>query len=854
MGWKSPGQLDTGIIESRLMMQGALTEDGWAAFRKSAPQGSKHRHDIWLGMEDTLRAIVFAAEDRLPTRFSRNRRVANFECRYNGEAYLDAGHPERVFIDGFTILRDAGPRGTKPGSATDKRVYSSYDRRRGPVYAADIGVTMHWDAVLDEHTRKRNYHSTLAAASYILFNDRRRAFHIAITIEDTSARLWFHCRSHTVCSASFDINKSYTDFIQFVLFAAYASRMQMGFDPSVSRVVDAEGRLQYQFNVRHTNEDNKRTYQTISILHEAAATAQLHYRAMVVYLVRPATKGDGLSIVGNSTHRVLRDFFQRFDQSDELVTRDRILGKMKRMARNAREIEICESFFVTVLADGDVPFDFCWCSPFPDRPLDVVPRNRRRTIYGEVCQDLYSVKNPRLYFFAMGECAKIMTFMLRASTVHEDISPGNFLVHCRPGQLASPTNEDLSECYSVKITDFEYSKDYDEISPNDLRAGTDYYMSVEVQAGEHLFYDDDAPDTLLARYHFSYNPYHDAESVVWMALDFALMHVSAEVVRGTDPQVLSQWLWWQTQYRHRIFVNERGSREREELMLGSHLQLARVELILKRAYGAMSPMLDLVDLVVAMGNAHRMVQSSQEDPDVVADPYLDDVPFKQLALENFDGAIYCEMQETFLEICEGFSGEDDEVVSLVTLLDRIDKPEDPSRLWHELDVDLDEGVPESDGDTDSLGDMMSRADSEELTEGTLLRVIVSEASGVDVDDGEEVPSMAGVPSQPPAIVSIQEESIATSSADRTPQVASQDHSAQRPPHRLTVQADGARQSSLASKRSRSVLRSNAHQTSDRQNNKENEPAAPSGEVSVADNKKALPPRLRTKSDVHPAWR
>ena len=52
----------------------------------------------------------------------------------------------------------------------------------------------------------QNYHSTLAAASFILYNDRRRAFHIAITIEDTGARLWFRSRSHTICSTSFDIN------------------------------------------------------------------------------------------------------------------------------------------------------------------------------------------------------------------------------------------------------------------------------------------------------------------------------------------------------------------------------------------------------------------------------------------------------------------------------------------------------------------------------------------------------------------------------------------------------------------------------------------------------------------------
>ena len=128
---------------------------------------------------------------------------------------------------------------------------------------------------------------------------------------------------------------------------------------------------------------------------------------MAVYLVRPAVEGDGSSIVADvAASRVLRDFFQRVDQPDELSARNRILEKMKRNARNAKEVAICESFFVSVLADGDVAFDLCWSSPYPDRQLDIVPRNRRRTLYGEVCQDLYCVQNPRLYFFAMGEASK----------------------------------------------------------------------------------------------------------------------------------------------------------------------------------------------------------------------------------------------------------------------------------------------------------------------------------------------------------------------------------------------------------------------------------------------------------------
>ncbi|KAL1705265.1 hypothetical protein EV121DRAFT_279708 [Schizophyllum commune] len=824
--------LDMGIIESRLMMQGVLTEDGWAAL---ASRGERNAKDIWMGMEDSLQAIVFAAEDKVPELFGPDKRMANFECRYNGEAYFEAGDPPRVSIDGFTILSKSGPRGTQPGSATDKRVYGLSDRRRGRVYAADLGITMHWDPNMDERTRMQNYHSTVATASFVLYNDRRRAFHISITIENTGARLWFHSRSHTICSTSFDINSSYTDFIHFVLFAAYAEPKQIGFDPSVTRVVDADGCPQYQFRIQHTGEDTQHTYQTIGVLHEAAATAQLHHRSMAVYLVRPAVEGNGLSIVSDVTaSRVLRDFFQRFDQPNELAARNRILAKMKRKARDTREVAICESFFVSVLSDGDVAFDLCWCSPYPDRQLDIVPRNRRRTLYEEVCQDLYCVRSPRLYFFAMGEASKILAFMLRAETVHRDISPGNFLLHARPGRLALPTSENLSECYSVKITDFEYSKDYSDITPEDLRTGTDFYMAVEVQAGSHLFYDDDEPDTLLAANHFSYNFYHDGESLLWMALDFALGHVSTQVLEDTDPETMSKWLWWQAQYRNLIFVNERGSQEREDLMMGTRLELARVEMIIRRAYGEGSLMLKLVDLFLAMGDAHRAVQM-EEDLDAVADPDSVDIPFKQLSVENFDGEIYCEMQEMFLQISESFSGADDEVVLLTALLDRMDRPVDPYRMWEELDVVLPEEDVEDDDDLESLHDVVSNAGSEELTEGTLLRIIVQDASDSENSDDELVGT--DEPPSPPAATPDTDGS--TGASPQMLDTASLVVDMHRRLAALTV-ADQRREntpSPLGSKLPPSTLGLRAEEGHD---DKENQPASPS---SIA----TLPPRRRTKS-------
>ncbi|TRM70055.1 hypothetical protein BD626DRAFT_391975 [Schizophyllum amplum] len=751
MGWRPPGLLETGIIESRLMMQGVLNEDGWTAFPSSPPRRTRSSQEIWAEMEDLVHAVVSAAEDRLPNRFSREARTTDFECRYSAEAYFDAGEADSVNIDGFTVLRETGPRGTKPGCASDKRVHGGHDHHRGPIYAADIGITVCWDAHRDEQARLQNFYSIMAVASYIFYNDRRRAYHLSITLEYTRARLWFHCRSHSVYSASFDINESYTEFIHFILFVIYANRQQMGFDPSVTRVVDAEDRLQYQFDICHTGEEIARTYQTISVLHEVAATADLHVRAMAVYLVRPATKGDGLSIAEDSAlDRALRDFFQLMDQPDEQEARNHILGKMRGNAINETELRDCENFFVTVLADCEVPFDLCYVSPHRGKILDFVPRQRRRTLYGEVCEDMYDIQSARLFFFALTECCKILMFFLRVSSIHGDISPGNFLVHALRLLRALATDPDLWQSYSVKITDFEYSTDYDKLTAERGRTGTDYYMAVEVQAGCHLFYGEWTPPTLLARNHFSYNFYHDLESVLWMALHFALGHVSADVMRATEWETLSQWLWWQAEFMKLIFVRN-GSEFREALMLGNMRECDRLQLVLERAYGTTSPMVRLVELIIAMGEAHRAVQSSQLDPDLVADPSAPEVPFKQLDKENFHGEIYCQMYNAFIDISECFTGEDGEVVPLGGL--PAISPEDPQRLWDELDV----VVPSEDEEllyelsSDDEGSDAEVA-GEEITEefsNEELHVFIAQEAAAAQRDAEEAPDESDVSLQTP---------------------------------------------------------------------------------------------------------
>ena len=48
---------------------------------------------------------------------------------------------------------------------------------------------------------------TIGVASHVLNYDRRRVSHVAITIENTKARLWYHNRSYSAVTPAFDINE-----------------------------------------------------------------------------------------------------------------------------------------------------------------------------------------------------------------------------------------------------------------------------------------------------------------------------------------------------------------------------------------------------------------------------------------------------------------------------------------------------------------------------------------------------------------------------------------------------------------------------------------------------------------------
>ncbi|KAL1737785.1 hypothetical protein HDZ31DRAFT_70787, partial [Schizophyllum fasciatum] len=312
-------------------------------------------------------------------------------------------------------------------------------------------------------------------------------------------------------------------FIQFILFATYATPAQLGLDPCIARVVDARRRLQYQFSVQPDPASDRRVvYQTTSVIAQRAPTGDLHAGETVVFRVQGARQwGDGMSAIGRGAERVLKDFAAPVSARREVDLQRAVQEALRKTARTEGEWHVMNEGFVRIMADMSAALNVQIAVPAGEQ-LGFEPRRRHLTVYKDVCVDLYTLDDPGMYYHALSRVSRILLNMKRVGAVHRDPSPGNFLVKLPEG------NGSLDDCV-VKMTDLETMRFYEELEPWGWHTGTDFYMAVEAQAGRYLFFPDDAPPELLARYHFVHNPYHDLESALWMAIDYALQYADTEV-------------------------------------------------------------------------------------------------------------------------------------------------------------------------------------------------------------------------------------------------------------------------------------------------------------------------------------
>ncbi|KAI5888162.1 uncharacterized protein SCHCODRAFT_02512564 [Schizophyllum commune H4-8] len=471
-----------------------------------------------------VEAVIAAASETLRDRFCEKDRRCLFEGRDSEEKLSE--------VQGAIYHVDAiNHRAASSCVEDSKRGGAHYTTTRSTESKCNINtadITASWQIPLKSSPANNTYGSlkerSVEAARHYLFADMRRTCHHSITLEATTARLWHHSRSGAAVSLPIDINKNKDEFIQWILFTSFASDCELGFDPTVTRVLDNSGQWQYQFDVLHKDK-MVRTYQTVKALLERCHTSP-YDRAMRVFEVRRiAEKGNGDSFSKVDTNSYALQDYWRADceqRRAETGVQRKLHWALKR--NTCSEVELREpppSLSLTMIMKSLVhrlKYRTSTCTIYwPSR--QGFSTLRRADAVGRI---MHREHDPAVFFFALDQATFVLFWLRRIGWLHRDVSTGNLLL--RRIVSDDPSAGPLCERYQLKLHDLEYALEYSWTSPGDGLVGTCDFLAIEVAERTYKFAPK-SPDNRRSNINFHRNFLHDLESLAWIALDFATIHV-----------------------------------------------------------------------------------------------------------------------------------------------------------------------------------------------------------------------------------------------------------------------------------------------------------------------------------------
>ncbi|KAL1659094.1 hypothetical protein GGF50DRAFT_120215 [Schizophyllum commune] len=692
-GYRRISSEDVAAIVQRLKKDGHLMPRAgrWKAFAERNAQASEfEKYELRRAqIASIVEGVITAAVETLRERFGEKDRRCLFECR-GSEEELSEIQSANYHVDAINYRAASScVKDSKRGCAHYTVVPSTKDKR--DIDTADI--TASWQIALKAgpagNTHGNLKERSVETARHYLFADLRRTCHHSITLEGTTARFWHHSRSGAAVSDPFDINGNKNELIQWILFTSFASDYELGFDSTVTRVMDNTGQWQYQFDVLH--KDKKvRTYQTVKALLERCYMSPYN-RAMRVFEVRRVTEkgnGDLFSKVDTDTYALQDYWCADYEQSKaEIDVQRELYWALKANTRSTEELREVWQHFMEILADGVMEWkDMRNCmpgsavaaepiaynedkvsrAPKDDRANEAfyrmlgwhvnyaprsVARKRRRTLHAHVCVDLVRVHDPAVFFFALDQATFVLSWLRRIGWLHRDISTGNLMLRRISLEDEDSIGRPLRERYQFKLHDLEYALEYSETSPDDPRMGTSDFLAVEVPESTYKF----APESLGNRgpkVKFHRNFFHDLESLAWIALDFATTHVPRHTLLSEEWRDLMPTLnnMWQ---RHcALFPNKVESwTDRVDFLVDPEPRKKLAE-ILEQVYGAGSPLSKMPEIFSALRDAYVAVESRVSNAETLARGCL---PAGAFAVH---AGIYDVFRQAFREISDYYAAEE----------------------------------------------------------------------------------------------------------------------------------------------------------------------------------------------------
>ncbi|KAF8598808.1 hypothetical protein BDV93DRAFT_547205 [Ceratobasidium sp. AG-I] len=414
---------------------------------------------------------------------------------------------------------------------------------------------------------------------HIMRCDPRRRFVFGMTIENTSARFWFHDRCDIVASDIFDIQENWRSLARLFLRLARASHAELGYDSRCRAVPTQLYCYDFLFTRDEDGATNETTYRTVDIISDLGATSLLGH-ATRVWSVRKLSQGQP----GEHLY-ALKDVWPHDDREPEHALVHMIKAARPEFAMHYLTISNAE--FVLALYNGQLTDDHTFhvirreqhfaatgrklstsdsssvsdassqsqakgrrgvgspgkskgsrhsqassssrhppmveaLAPQGHRDvkyLNLYPRRHYRMVSREVGTSIYRMRHFPHALCAIQGALRGLYGMHLAGFNHRDVSAGNILFYQGP---------DDQEPRGI-IMDLEYAKRYDNKSNcHDVKTGTAAFMAVEVSAGSYIYkpsslplsrrIDVDGKRTRMPDLAFRQNSLHDYESMWWIAL------------------------------------------------------------------------------------------------------------------------------------------------------------------------------------------------------------------------------------------------------------------------------------------------------------------------------------------------
>ncbi|KAJ6511323.1 hypothetical protein C8R47DRAFT_730606 [Mycena vitilis] len=400
-----------------------------------------------------------------------------------------------------------------------------HDEKDGPAWFSTV---IPWRVDADAYDPTSNHDTIIWNCHDILREDPRRRFTFGVTMDADEMRIWFFSRTHNVVSTPFDATGEPDILIRLFIAIAFATPEQLGYDTTMSHVIGESGSVQFKLALNGT------TYITKRLLSDNRSDS-ICGRGTRVWEAYREDDPDRISVA-------IKDLWTSLNVVPE-GTQLLDLHTQLRALSDPETSRPPGDYFLTVVSHGFVQTT----DGVDDHTVDVMlrghsfqvasadhsARKHYRIVFKEVGVPLDRLRSMSEIFQALADATRALALLHRLGFAHRDVSAGNILLYDGMG----------------KLTDLEYVESLEKLASNPSLPciGTPEYASYEVTTDRYAWAPSPATIPVVEKTRdldevamppFRFNPLHDLESTLWIAVWAVLYHRRQDEFHG---QVLKKY-------------------------------------------------------------------------------------------------------------------------------------------------------------------------------------------------------------------------------------------------------------------------------------------------------------------------